>query len=463
VPDVAATSVIICSGETAEVPITNPNGVTGTTFRWEVTAVNNVFGASDGSGALITQNLSTITSAPGSVDYNVYASANGCEGSPISITIDVNPIPDAAATDQTICSGETTSIMINNPNGVPGAQFDYFVINALNVSGSAGGTGNMISQTLTSTDGVNPGVVDYIIIPSTGLCIGDAITVQAFVNPEPVQTVTNNTPSICSGENTNIEIETPTANGTVTIVSVTPSSPSLTGFSPVGATFVDGARVTDQLINSGNAVASVEYVLEVTANGCTGNQETVIVSVDPIPDIATSVPAQTICNGETTNIAITNPNAVAGTTFSWTVTTTGGVTGASDDSGNVIAQTLANPNNVAGTATYTITPSSAGCDGLPTIVIITVNPTPTLVTTGDETLCSGESTNIQLTNPNSVAGTTFSWVVQSVTNGILGASDGGGSEIVQALTNPNPNLTGQVIYRITSSANGCDGVFEDVN
>jgi len=462
VPDVAAMGVIICSDETTAIPITNPNGVTGTTFRWEIGSVNNVMGAANGSGALISQTLSTITSLSGSVDYTIYPAANGCEGSPITITVNVNPIPDAAASDQTICSGETTAIMIDNPNGVPGTQFDYFVINALNVTGASSSTGNMIAQTLTSTDGINPGVVDYLIIPSTGLCIGDAITVQAFVNPDPVVTVTNNTTGICSGENTNIEIETPTANGTVTIVSVTPSAPTLTGFSPVGAAFVDGAIVTDQLINSGNTVASIEYVFEVTANGCTGNQETITVTVDPIPDIATSVPAQTICNGETTNVTITNPNGVPGTVFNWTVTTTGGVTGATNDSGTTIAQTLSNPNPVAGTATYTITPTSSGCDGLPTIVIITVNPTPTMATTGDETLCSGESTNIQITNPNSVAGTTFSWTVQSVTNGIIGAADGGGSEIVQTLTNPNPNLTGEVVYRIRPSANGCDGAFEDV-
>ncbi len=92
---------------------------------------------------------------------------------------------------------------------------------------------------------------------------------------------------------------------------------------------------------------------------------------EPMVPVATATPnAQAINSGASTSIALTSD--IQGTTFTWTVVQSG-VTGATAGSGTSIAQTLTLTGLVAGTATYTITPTYNGVDGLPINVVVTVN------------------------------------------------------------------------------------------
>ncbi|MDZ7608280.1 MAG: PKD-like domain-containing protein [Cyclobacteriaceae bacterium] len=63
-------------------------------------------------------------------------------------------------------------------------------------------------------------------------------------------------------------------------------------------------------------------------------------------------------------------------------------------------------------------------------------------------ICSGQQTNIQLSNPNATPFSTFTWVVQSVDPGISGAANGSGSTISQTLINSS-GVAGNVTYRVT--------------
>jgi hypothetical protein len=172
--------------------------------------------------------------------------------------------------------------------------------------------------------------------------------------------------------------------------------------------------------------------------------------IEPLILTATP-PSQTICSGSTTSIALSSN--MPGTTFSWMVVESG-VTGASAGSGSSIAQTLNTTTNAAGTATYTVTPTSpGGCSGSPITVVVTVNPAPiAMATPPSDTICSGDTTSIALSS--NVPSTTFSWTV--VESGVTGASDGSGSSIAQTL-NTTTNATGTATYTITPSANGCTG------
>lgn len=96
--------------------------------------------------------------------------------------------------------------------------------------------------------------------------------------------------------------------------------------------------------------------------------------------------------------------------------------------------------------------ATSGCDSIVTLNL-TVTPNPVALATPSPTsLCSGNSTAINLTS--SVAGTTYAWTV-SQTNA-SGATAGSGSSIAQALT-ATANTDGQVIYTITPTASGCAG------
>lgn len=112
-------------------------------------------------------------------------------------------------------------------------------------------------------------------------------------------------------------------------------------------------------------------VATLVLNSCTKDE-------DPIPPVATATPAtQTITSGDATSIALTS--SISGTTYSWTVVQSG-VSGATPGSGTNIAHTLTATGEVAGTATYLITPTANGTMGSPVSVTITVNPVIAIVT-----------------------------------------------------------------------------------
>lgn len=153
--------------------------------------------------------------------------------------------------------------------------------------------------------------------------------------------------------------------------------------------------------------------------------------------------SQSICSGQKTSIALSSN--VPGATFSWTASPDG-VSGASDGSGPLIAQTLSASSTSTGFVTYTVTPTSpTGCQGLPITVVVTVNLLPfAAATPPSQTIFSGEKASIALSS--NVPGTTFSWT--AFASGVSGASGGSGSLIAQTLSTTS-NTPGTVTYTIT--------------
>jgi hypothetical protein len=172
----------ICSGQTTSIALSS--NVPGTTFSWTASPVG-VSGASDGSGPLIAQTLSTTSTSSGMVTYTVTpTSPTGCQGSPITVVVTVNLLPFAAVTppSQTIFSGETASLALSS--NVPGTTFSWTVF-ASGVSGASSGSGSLIAQTLSTTT-CAPGTVTYTITPTgpTG-CPGSLLIAVVTVEPLP--------------------------------------------------------------------------------------------------------------------------------------------------------------------------------------------------------------------------------------------------------------------------------------
>ena len=110
--------------------------------------------------------------------------------------------------------------------------------------------------------------------------------------------------------------------------------------------------------------------------------------------------------------------------------------------------------------TYTVTVTIAGCSVTSTGIVVTVNPAPVMTTAATQTICSGSSTNINLT-ASTDPGTVFTWTLGTITGGITGATACAGpgcpASIAQVLTNPGPT-PGTVEYIVTPvSAAGCPG------
>jgi hypothetical protein len=448
-PDVVAApnAETICSGATTSINLSTSNGVAGATYSWTVVQ-SNVSGATAGFGTSINQTLTATTSAAGTATYTITPTANGCNGTPIVVVVTVNPTPNVVAlpASQTICSGANTSIALSTTNGVAGATYSWTVVQN-NVSGATASSGATINQTLTAT-GSTAGTATYTITPNAGGCNGLPITVIVTVNPLPDVVAAPNAETICSGATTNINLST--SNG----VAGATYSWTVVQSNVSGATAGFGTSINQTLAAATSAAGTATYTITPTANGCNGTPIVVVVTVNPTPNVVALPASQTICSGANTSIALSTTNGVAGATYSWTVVQNN-VSGATASSGATINQTLTATGSTAGTATYTITPNAGGCNGTPIIVIVTVNPLPDVVAAPNaETICSGATTNINLSTSNGVAGATYSWTV--VQSNVSGATAGFGTSINQTLT-ATTSAAGTATYTITPSANGCNG------
>jgi hypothetical protein len=191
-----------------------------------------------------------------------------------------------------------------------------------------------------------------------------------------------------------------------------------------------------------------------TCGGATDQvTNTIVVTVNPLP-VATATPSSnTICSG--LGAGITLSSSLGGTTYTWTASGAGPVSGQSAGSGGSINQTLVNTGSVNGTATYTVTPTASGCPGGPTTVAVTVKPIPVATATNSATsICSGQSSSISLSS--NVTGSTFAYTATASSASIGGFANGSGNSIAQQLTNSG-STNGTVTYTITPTANGCVG------
>jgi PKD repeat protein len=434
----------ICSGASSGIALSSL--VSGTTFSWIVTGDPGVSGYSAGSGNSINQTLTNSTFAPAIVTYTVTPRANNCDGNPIIITVTVNPIPDISNTplSGSICSGGTSNIMLTSH--VTGTIFSWTVTSSTGVTGSSSGSGTFIAQTLVNT-GFLVRTVTYRITPSANGCTGTPVNYVLTVNPTPDITTTPLTNTICSGSSTNIPL---TSHVSGTTFSWTTSGPAfITGFSNGS-----GNLINQNLINSGATSGIVIYSITPSANGCSGATVNYSVTVNPIPDAILSSNNQAICSG-TSSSSVTISSFVTGASFSWTaVPSSLQITGFSaSGNGNIPVQTISSTLSVAGTVTYTITPSANGCTGIPVSHIITVNPFPSITNTPlTQAICSGSS-NTLVTLTSNVTGTTFAWTATASSPAISGYTASGTSTIPAQFLFNSGSTPGTVTYHIIPTSN----------
>jgi gliding motility-associated-like protein len=479
----------ICSGSNVayHILLTPANLPTGTVFNWPdpdgagpATAGVNV---AMGTAATIHINdvLTNATSAPIVVTYQVTPTGpGGCAGTTQNIDITVNPSPVLVTPQtKTICSGSNTAyeILLNPANLPAGTTFSWPdpdgagpATAGVNVPMGAAGTTH-INDVLVNTTGA-PIVVNYVVTPSAGGCSGTARTVAITVNPAPVL-VTPQAKAICSGSNVAYEILLNPANqpaGTVfNWADPDGAGPATAGVNvPMGA--AGTIHINDVLTNATTSPITVTYQITPTSGaGCVGTQQDVVITVNPAPVLVTPQ-TKTICGGD--NVAyeiLLNPaNQPAGTVFNWpdpdgAGPATAGVNVPMGAAGTThINDALVNTTSAPITVTYQVTPSSgSGCVGVQRDVVITVNPTPVLVTPQTKTICSGDNVAYEiLLNPaNLPVGTVFNWAdpdgAGPATAGVnvpMGAA--GTLHINDVLTNATTSSI-TVTYVVTATVGSC--------
>jgi gliding motility-associated-like protein len=172
---------------------------------------------------------------------------------------------------------------------------------------------------------------------------------------------------------------------------------------------------------------STTYYVTATLNGCVADTN-ITIEVNPIPQITLTTTNALVCEGDTSSLMAASN--IWGTQFSWST----------GQSGAKITIKPAFPTTISVTATVN------GCSSSDSITIFT-KPVPDVnLTMSDDTICAGETVQINATS--SLAGVTFLW------------STGGFTPQISV----SPQTTSA--YWVISTINGCFSdtlVFVEVN
>ncbi len=443
------------------------------------------------SDFLSNDTFTNTTNGPLVVTYTVVPIASGCRGQDQSVVFTVNPAPAVDDNlNRTVCSDDTAGIVFateTSPPSTAAASYNITVIavqaGLVRTAGNAvfprnGVTANDIQADQFRNPTNDPLTVTYSVQAVSGSsCLGPVRNIVLTVEPQVIAAPINNAPSICSTDQTDIDLISPTnpTSGVITFNYTAVSSVGglISGFVPSLNSLPENYKITDALVNNSDNPATVTYTITANANGAKNGAgcssiapaATVVVTVDPKPKLVATPSIQTVCEGVATNVTLnsnTVPSGGGNVRFELlSAAATGGVTGMSAvgtlfTPGSALAEVLDNPTITAQTVTYTLQPKvigGLGCIGDNVVVTITVNPLPTVVASAQTDICSGDFVNITLT-PD-VVNTVAIWTVSAPAT-IAGASNGAGNLIFQTLFN-NGNIPETVNYTVTPRVNGCNG------
>lgn len=315
----------------------------GVSYQWS--PVSLVVGASN------VPNPSVIVSPQTSFVLTL-TDTNGCEGMDTVLTEVDTTFRVIARLDTTICIGETFSLGATT-TGVP-TFFSWTSVPPANISNPA-----IPNPSVTNLDTTT---VFYVISEDTLGCRSiDSVMIEVF------EVLTLEDTFVCDG-------------GSIVLASTN------------GASFTwtpDDGSLTSTTIPSPTATPLTTTTYSVTAvsvNGCISTKS-ILVEVKPNPQATVSGP-QAICVGDTAQL-----EASGGLTYQWSP-----FSGLSDPGSN---SPMAYPGE---TTNYILTVfDQFGCQDQAEVVV-TVNPLPVVLATGDGTICEGESQLLQATGA-----TTYSW------------------------------------------------------
>lgn len=267
------------------------------------------------------------------------------------ITITVNPLPTVVSvTPGTSCGTDNVTISATASSG---ATIDWY---AAATGGTALATGLSFTTNITGPTTFYAEARNI----TTG-CISVARTpVVATYKPKPDAKVSITTQTICSGNSiTIINITNPNNTPGTTFSWTRDNTANVSGIANGSGTTINGI-----LTNATNTQQVVTFTVTPTANGCSGDPVTAVVTVNAKPTIQViGTPATAVCYNAPVVINYTNPNNVSGTVLTWTRTNPLGIQAgpATSGTGN-INQTLVNTTASNIIVTYTLTATSPdGC------------------------------------------------------------------------------------------------------
>ncbi|MCL8008871.1 hypothetical protein M8845_15680, partial [Gelidibacter japonicus] len=458
-------SVVACSESL--ITVTPENGgdniiPVNTTYSWSLPVVTGgITGATALTGqANFNQTLVNPTNVPQTATYNVTATTAGCSSSTFAVIVTVNPKPvgQGLPATQVVCPNTPiTTINFSQTTSISGAiNYSWERDNIANVGGlSEIGSGSTINATFTNTTNTAQTTTFTVIASTQNGCDSDPFTVSVTVNPTPAVAASLPTQAICSDDTiAPILLTNPNGVSGTTFSWVRDNDSNITGIANGS-----GNSITGSLTNTTNVPQTTIFTITAWANGCPSSTTTASVTVNPKPTVAVNLPTQSLCAGTPiSDIVISNPNNVAGVTYSWMRTNTANLTGiANSGSGSTISGTLINNTGTAQTTIFTVRATSGTCYSETTASVL-VRPTPIVIVENPttQTICNNESATITLGTSNvPIAGTTYSWTLNPNPN-ITASGPTSGTGNIITKTYQNSSTTPQVVsYTITATAGTC--------
>ena len=255
-------------------------------YIWSVSAGGTVTAGGTTSDNTIT--VSWNASGAQSVSVN-YSAGIGCTAAnPTILPVSVKPTPVMTnILNPSQCSGGTTTIVLqSNP---PGSVFSWIASGSSpDVTGFSSSSGPTITQILLNS-GFGVQTVTYIVTPVLNGCSGNPSDYVVTVFPVADVYFIPNGQSLCSGTLTGITLNSHVTGPTYSW-SASGSSLNVSGYGPG-----NGSTITQTLTNTGTSLESVVYLVTPVANSCTGTQNSVSVTVYPLPAVTF-----TLCNDPVT-------------------------------------------------------------------------------------------------------------------------------------------------------------------
>jgi hypothetical protein len=357
------------------------------------------------------------------ITYDLRISANGFTATTnktVSVEIRPNPQMSLSNNNPNILSNTSTDIFINTPteNGqveLSAIDKDERILGNTS-AGVAFTNGNQINDILVNNSDTILSI-SYIFRATANTCINpDTDTVSVTVNPIPNFTITNALPILCTEQQSNFEVTSPTANAEIslTAVQIAPNPSGVTGFTTPATWTGDGSGLVlefkDLLENLTDTIQTVTYEFDIEANGFDGTEtKTVSVEVNPLPrQVITN--NQPVVNVDTKTDILISTRTENGGVLLLDVIKDAGILG-NTSSGVVFSDSdriedeLVNQTDNVLTIKYVFKATANGCENSETdMAIVEVNPNPRLTIANNKPIiCSGETVDIQINSPTAGA------------------------------------------------------------
>lgn len=366
---------------------------------------------------------------------NISHAANVCTNTGNSVTVTVDPLPDAAQAitgNSIVCEGSTVAYSIP---AIPDAT--NYIWNLPAGATIASGAGTESITVLFSASG--SGTIEVYGQNACGSGSSNTLPVTINPLPDPAGAIAGNQ-NVCMG-----------LTETYTVGAIA----NATGYAwtvPAGVTINSGQGTATLNVTYTAAAVDGSITVEGT-NACgSGTSSSILIDVEPRPTVVLSASgATTICNGESTTLQLDLTG-----TANWDYTYSNGTATVNGTATGNPYTIIVSPNT---TRTYQITTlSDANCTSqaadIAGTVTVNVTPRPKSTISGTNTICEGESTNITINLSGQQP-----WDVTYTD----------GTTPVTVTTNTTPYVfsvspTADKSYWVTavSDANGCDAIAADM-